>query len=67
MGSIKWASVLSRRGLQKQEVVALCASNCIEYSMIILGISACNAITTTCNPNYTKGDFLAYFSEWLTE
>jgi len=53
--SIKFASGLTKRGLKKQEVVALCASNCIEYPFIILGIAACNAITTTCNPRYTLG------------
>jgi len=52
--SFKLASALSKRGLKKQDIVAICASNCIEYSLIILGIAACGAITTTCNPRSTK-------------
>ena len=52
--SMKLASALSKRGLKKQDVVAICASNCIEYSLIILGIAACNAVTTTCNPRSTN-------------
>lgn len=53
-GSIKLASAFTKFGLKKQEVVAICAANCVEYSLIVLGASACNAISTTCNPRHTK-------------
>ena len=57
VGSIvkKFGSVLAKRGIQNQDVVAVCISNSIYYPTLIMGISALNAITTPCNPNYTKG------------
>ena len=54
----KLGSVLAKRGIQNQDVVALCISNNIYYPMLIMGISSLNAITTPCNPNYTEGNFI---------
>uniref|UniRef100_H2YVH0 AMP-dependent synthetase/ligase domain-containing protein n=1 Tax=Ciona savignyi TaxID=51511 RepID=H2YVH0_CIOSA len=59
--SVKFASVLNKKGLKKQEVVAICCSNCVEYPIIILGAAANNAISTTCNPHYTYYEMLKQF------
>nr|XP_009859317.1 4-coumarate--CoA ligase 1-like [Ciona intestinalis] len=59
--SIKFASVLNKRGLRRQEVVAVCCSNCIEYPILVLGAAANNAISTTCNPHYTYHEMLKQF------
>ena len=50
----KLASSLTKSGLKKQEVVALCIGNSIYYPVIILAVNACNAIMSPCNPNYTE-------------
>ena len=54
------ASSLTKSGLKKQEVVALCIGNSIYYPVIILAVNACNAIMSPCNPNYTECKFF-YF------
>ncbi|CAK8685897.1 unnamed protein product [Clavelina lepadiformis] len=59
--SQKLASAFNRKGLKKQEVVALCTANCLEYPIVVLGTAACNAITTTCNPLYTFDETLKQF------
>merc|ERR1712136_173212 len=57
----KFGSVLAKRGIQNQDVVAVCVSNSIYYPTLIMGISALNAITTPCNPNYTKDELVVQF------
>ena len=56
----KFGSVLAKRGIQNQDVVAVCVSNTIYYPALIMGVSALNAITTPCNPNYTKGEIICH-------
>jgi len=57
----KFGSVLAKRGIQNQDVVAVCVSNTIYYPALIMGVSALNAITTPCNPNYTKDELVVQF------
>ena len=62
----KFGSVFAKKGIQNQDVVALCISNNIYYPMLIMGISTLNAITTTSNPNYTKGKTAFNVSKKIT-
>jgi len=50
----KLSSALTKRGLQRQQVVALCLQNTNYYPVVMLAVNSCNAIVTPCNPNYTE-------------
>eukprot|EP00667_Euglena_gracilis_P006171 EG_transcript_6218 len=47
------AGALQRRGLQKGDVVALCAPNVPEFAPIMLGIAMAGGVVTTINPTYS--------------
>jgi len=55
------ASALTKSGLKKQEVVAVCIGNSVYYPVIILAVNACNAIMSPCNPNYTESELVKQF------
>nr|XP_039270552.1 4-coumarate--CoA ligase 1-like [Styela clava] len=54
----KLASALNKLGIKKGDIVAICSSNCIEYIVVMLAVSACGGITTTCNPLYSETEIL---------
>ena len=56
----KLSSALTKRGLQRQQVVALCLQNTNYYPVVMLAVNSCNAIVTPCNPNYTECEFIYY-------
>ena len=61
----KLSSALTKRGLQRQQVVALCLQNTNYYPVVMLAVNSCNAIVTPCNPNYTECEFIILlFSIW---
>ncbi len=55
----KLSSAFNRLGLQRGEVVALCAPNCPEYAVVFLATLASGGTVSTVNPTYTV-DELAY-------
>jgi len=57
----KLASALTKKGLKKQEIIAVCIGNSIYYPIITLAINACNAIMSPCNPNYTESELVKQF------
>ena len=55
----KFSSALNRMGLQKGDVLAICAPNCPEYAVAFFGSLASGVTVSTCNPTYTANE-LAY-------
>lgn len=53
--SRKCAAFLQSVDIKKGDFVAISASNCIEYTFLILGILGSGATFVPCNPNYKKG------------
>ncbi len=53
------SSAFNRLGLQRGEVVALCAPNCPEYGVVFLATLASGGTVSTINPTYTA-DEIAY-------
>ncbi|EDV24420.1 uncharacterized protein TRIADDRAFT_56201 [Trichoplax adhaerens] len=49
----KFASALTRRGLQKGDTVAVYSPNIPEYPIVFFGIIIAGGTITTCNPLYT--------------
>lgn len=42
-------------------MVAIGASNCLEYTFLIPGILGCGATVTPCNPYYKTGESVTFF------
>ena len=57
--TVNLSSAFNRMGLQKNDVVAICAPNCPEYPVLFFGTLASGGTASTCNSAYTA-DELAY-------
>ena len=55
----KFSSALSRMGFKKNDVLSICAPNCLEYAVAFFGAVASGGIVSTVNPTYMS-DELAY-------
>ncbi len=56
------SSGLRRIGLQKNDVLAICAPNSIEYPHILFATMAAGGVVSTCNPMYTSLELNYQFS-----
>ena len=54
-----FSSGLNRLGFEKGDVLALCALNCPQYAVVLLGVLGSGGVVSTCNPAYTAEE-LAY-------
>lgn len=63
--AVKFASALTRDGLRKGDIFAVCTPNCPEHVIVSLAAAACGATITTCNPLYTIGEWIPKGSQGL--
>lgn len=54
--AIKIASGLRKLGYKKGDVIAVHATNCAEYAILLLAIPAAGLTITTTNPAFTSGE-----------
>ena len=54
-GSMKIASALAKMGYKKGDVILILATNCPEYTMVIIACASLGVVVSTANPVYTPG------------